>query len=165
MSKNEKRQNKKPIFQEDILEYQAFLKENQKNVNLLLNKFLRFSILTGPLLVLLVRLGIFQNISYTMCIVVTVLSLLITCLHYALIKHEGNTLLTAVIAFLALDGMLIVMNSAHIEIHITWFCVPLLSLLFCDFKNFRHRRSAQLRRYERSAVDRRAVLCGSVAEF
>ena len=30
MSKNEKRQNKKPVFQEDILEYQAFLQENQK---------------------------------------------------------------------------------------------------------------------------------------
>ena len=66
----------------------------------------------------------------------TFLSLLITCLHYALIKHEGNTILAAVIAFLALDSLLIVMNSAHIEIHITWFSVPLLSLLFCDFKIF-----------------------------
>ena len=114
MSKNEKRQNKKPVFQEDILEYQAFLQENQKNVNLLLNKFLRFSMLTGPSLVLLIRLGIFQNISYTMCIVVTIFSLLITCLHYVLIKHEGNTILAAVMAFLALDSLLIMMNSAHI---------------------------------------------------
>lgn len=136
MSTNGKQQDKKPVFQADSLEYQAFLKENQKNVNLLLNKFLRFSILTGPMLVLLLRLGIFQNISYTMCIVVTILSLLITCLHYVLIKHEGNTILAAVIAFLALDSLLIVMNSAHIEIHITWFSVPLLSLLFCDFKIF-----------------------------
>ena len=30
MSTSEKRQIKKPVFQEDTLEYQTFLKENQK---------------------------------------------------------------------------------------------------------------------------------------
>ena len=40
----------------------------------------------------------------------------------------------AVIAFLAVDVLLVLMNSAHIGIYITWFVVPLISLLFCDFR-------------------------------
>ena len=61
MSTKDKHRNKKTLYQADTMDYQSFLKENQKNVNLLLNKFLRFSILTGPLLVLLLRLGIFRT--------------------------------------------------------------------------------------------------------
>ncbi|MBR5108804.1 MAG: GGDEF domain-containing protein [Clostridia bacterium] len=136
MSTNGKRRTKKTFFQADILDYQTFLAENQKNVNLLLNRYLRISIITGPLLMLAVRLGIFQGISYTMCILLTLLFLLLCCIHYALIRREGNAVLAAVIAFLALDSLLLMMNSAHIEIHITWFSVPLLSLLFCDFNIF-----------------------------
>lgn len=40
----------------------------------------------------------------------------------------------AVIAFTAIDVLLILMNSAHIGIYITWFVVPLISLLYCDFR-------------------------------
>ena len=114
--------------------YQFFLKANQRKTNLLLNKFLRFSVLIGPLLMLAIRAGIFHSVTYTSCMIITALVLLLSCIHYALIKREGNTLRAAFIAFLTIDLLLILMNSAHIGIYITWFVVPLVSLLFCDFK-------------------------------
>ncbi len=105
-------------------------------MNLLLNKFLRFSILIGPLLMLAIRLGIFHSVTYSLCIVVSLLVLALCCVHYVMIQRGGNTVRAAVIAFLAMDSLLILMNSAHIGIYITWFVVPLISLLFCDFKTY-----------------------------
>lgn len=122
------------VLKAEVSDYQTFLKENQRKTNLLLNKFLRFSILIGPLLMLAIRLGIFHSVTYTSCLIVSVLVLLLSALHYVLIKKEGNTMRAAFIAFLAVDLLLVMMNSAHIGIYITWFVVPLISLLFCDFK-------------------------------
>lgn len=124
----------KALFQSGITDYEAFLKENQRKVNLMLNKFLWFSILIGPLLMVAIRLGIFHSVTYTSCIVVSLLVLSLSCVHYVLIRREDHTARAAVIAFLAIDSLLILMNSAHIGIYITWFVVPLVSLLFCDFK-------------------------------
>lgn len=124
----------KGMFPSGITDYEAFLKENQRKVNLMLNKFLRFSILIGPLLMLAIRFGVFHSVTYASCIVVSLLVLSLSCVHYALIQREGNTVRAAIIAFLVIDLLLILMNSAHIGIYITWFVVPLVSLLFCDYK-------------------------------
>lgn len=134
MNEKGKRLNSMAISQSDIMDYQTFLKENQRKVNLILNKFLRFAVLTGPLLMLLIRLGVFHSVTYTSCIIVSLFLLLLSVIHYALIRREKNYTLAAVVAFLALDVLLILMNSAHIGIYITWFSVPLISLLFCDFR-------------------------------
>lgn len=134
MSRADKHRGEKSIFQSGITDYQAFLKENQKKINLMLNKFLRFSILIGPLLMLAIRFGIFHSVTYASCVIVSLLVLSLSCIHYVLTMREGNTVRAAVIAFLAIDTLLILMNSAHIGIYITWFVVPLISLLFCDFK-------------------------------
>ena len=122
------------VFRSGITDYETFLKENQRKVNLILNKFLWFAILIGPLLMLAIRLGIFHSVTYASCIIVSLLVMALSCVHYALISREGNTVRAAVIAFLAMDLLLILMNSAHIGIYITWFVVPLVSLLFCDFR-------------------------------
>lgn len=122
------------ILREGITDYEAFLKENQRRINLILNKILRGSILIGPLLMLAIRFGIFHSVTYASCITVSLLVTALSCIHYALTRREGNSVRAAVIAFLAIDILLILMNSAHIGIYITWFIVPLISLLFCDFK-------------------------------
>ena len=129
-----KRRNEKSVFQAGIMDYETFLAENQRKVNLLLNKFLWFSILVGPLLMLAIRGGIFHSVTYQTCIIVSLLQLALSCIHYVMITKSGNSARAAFIAFLAVDVLLILMNSAHIGIYITWFVVPLISLLFCDFK-------------------------------
>ena len=117
----------------EITDYSTFLNENHKRINRLLNLFLRFSILIGPVLMLLIRLGVFHSVTYATCIVVSVLLIVLSAFHYALTRRDGNAVPAAIVAFLAIDLMLILMNSAHIGIYMTWFVVPLISLLFCDF--------------------------------
>ena len=131
-----KHNNVEVEFRSHITDYETFLAANQKRVNLLLNKILWAATLIGPMLMLALCLGIFHSVSYTSCIVVTLLVLALSCVHRVLISREGHTMRAAVIAFLAMDCLLVLMNSAHIGIYITWFCVPLVSLLFCDFKLF-----------------------------
>ena len=63
MSRAANHRNEKSIFQSGITDYEAFLKENQRKINLMLNKFLRFSILIGPLLMLAIRFGIFHSVT------------------------------------------------------------------------------------------------------
>ncbi|MBR2699608.1 MAG: hypothetical protein IKE76_13555, partial [Clostridia bacterium] len=128
MSRAVSHRDEKSIFQSGITDYEAFLKENQRKINLMLNKFLRFSILIGPLLMLAIRFGIFHSVTYASCVIVSLLVLSLSCIHYVLTMREGNTVRAAVIAFLAIDTLLILMNSAHIGIYITWFVVPLISL-------------------------------------
>ena len=118
----------------EITDYSTFLNENHKRINRLLNLFLRFSILIGPVLMLLIRLGVFHSVTYATCIVVSVLLIVLSAFHYVLTRRDGNAVPAAIVAFLAIDLMLILMNSAHIGIYMTWFVVPLISLLFCDFK-------------------------------
>ena len=71
-----KRQTEKSIFQSGIMDYETFQAENQRKVNLLLNKFLWFSILVGPLLMLAIRGGIFHSVTYQTCIIVSLLQAL-----------------------------------------------------------------------------------------
>ena len=113
-----------------ISDYRLFVEKNQKTVNLMLNKFLRFAVLVGPLLMIAIRFGIFHSVTYVTCIFVSALLLLFVCVHYYLIRKDGSTMHAAVIAFIAIDVLLILMNSAHIGIYITWFAVPLISLLY-----------------------------------
>ena len=122
------------LLQTGITDYEAFLQANQRRINLMLSRFLRFSILIGPLLMLLIRVGVFHSVTYTSCAVVSLLVAVLSYFHHVVTKREGNTTRAAVIAFLAMDMLLLLMNSAHIGIYITWFLVPLISLLFCDFK-------------------------------
>ena len=124
------------LFQSGVMDYGTFLAANQRRINHILNKFLWFTILIGPLLMVAIRAGIFHSVTYSTCIIVSLLVLALSCIHYVLISREGHTVRAAVIAFLTIDCLLVLMNSAHIGIYITWFVVPLVSLLFCDFKIF-----------------------------
>ena len=39
---------------------------------------------------------------------------------------------TSVFALTALDILIVYMAYCHVSIYLTWFLVPLLSILFCD---------------------------------
>ena len=86
-----KRRDDEGVIQSGITDYKTFLTENQKKINLMLNKFLRFSILIGPLLMLAIRFGIFHSVTYASCIVVSLLVLSLSCVHYVLIRREGKS--------------------------------------------------------------------------
>ena len=114
--------------------YEEFLSENRKRVNVLLNNILWFSIFAGPLIALGIFFHLFEDISYSICIYVSVYMLAVAAIHLLMLKKWPGSLATSILALLALNLLLVIMSIANIAIEITWFLVPLLSLLFCDYR-------------------------------
>ncbi len=113
-------------------EYESFLRENRVKVNKYLNTVLWTFVATGPAIALGVKGGIFEGITYTTCFCISAVVILLSAIHFLLLKKMPNSIFTCVFALTALDLLIVYMSYAHVSIYLTWFLVPMLSLLFCD---------------------------------
>ena len=113
-------------------EYDEFIVNNRVKVNRYLNWVLWFFVITGPAIAAGVLAGIFRDISYFTCISISAVVVLLSLSHLFLLKSVPNSIGTSIYALSALDGLIVFMACSHVKIHLTWFLVPLLSLLFCD---------------------------------
>ena len=118
------------------IDYQEFITSNRSKVNRYLNFVLWFFIGTGPIIALGVKLGIFHDISYTTCIVISVVMFLMSAIHFLLLKKFSDSIMTSLFALIALDGLILYMALFHVSIYLTWFLVPLLSILLVETKIF-----------------------------
>jgi len=115
-----------------ITEYEGFLKENRIKVNSYLNKVLWFFVVTGPAIAAGIKGGIFVDISYGTCISISAVVIILSAIHLLLFKKFPAKTFTCVFALTALDALIVYMDYSHVSIYLTWFLVPLLSILFCD---------------------------------
>ena len=113
-------------------DYQSFIINNRIKVNHYLNKVLWFFVIAGPAIALGVKAGIFPDITYRTCFNISLLIAAMSVIHLMLVKRFPKSLLTSVFALTALDILLVYMAFGHVSIRLTWFLVPLLSILFCD---------------------------------
>ncbi len=113
-------------------DFEQFLIDNRSRVNKYLNMALWFFIATGPAIALGVKVNYFPDITYLSCAIITGLCLALALVHYLLYKHRPKETYTGLFALTALDILLVYMSYVHVKICLTWFLVPLLSLLFCD---------------------------------
>ena len=113
-------------------EYDSFLQNNRIKVNGYLNRVLWFFALAGPAIATGVKVGIFRDISYITCICISAVIILMACIHLLLVRTYPDSIFTGVFALTALDILLAYMSYSHVSIYITWFLVPLLSILFCS---------------------------------
>ena len=115
-----------------ITEYERFLLENRIKVNSYLNKVLWFFVVTGPAIAAGIKGGIFVDISYGTCISISAVVIILSAIHLLLFKKFPAKTFTCVFALTALDALIVYMDYSHVSIYLTWFLVPLLSILFCD---------------------------------
>ncbi|MCR5235660.1 MAG: hypothetical protein K6E34_00485 [Lachnospiraceae bacterium] len=113
-------------------EYIDFLTDNRKKVNSYLNKVLWFFVLTGPAIAFGIKGGIFRDITFITCICISVMVIVMSFIHYCLLRKYPSKIFTCLFALTALDALILYMSYSHVSIYLTWFLVPLLSLLFCD---------------------------------
>jgi diguanylate cyclase (GGDEF)-like protein len=118
------------------IDYQQFITSNRSKVNKYLNFVLWFFIGTGPIIALGVKLGIFHDISYTTCIVISIVMFLMSAIHFLLLKKFSDSIMTSLFALIALDGLILYMALFHVSIYLTWFLVPLLSILLVETRIF-----------------------------
>ncbi len=115
-----------------ITEYNEFLHDNRIKVNKYLNRVLWFFVITGPAIASGVKAGIFPDITYLTCFSISAVVVALSAIHrLLLIKFPAKTM-TCLFALSALNVLLVYMSVSHVSIYLTWFLVPLLSLLFCD---------------------------------
>ena len=118
--------------------YSEFLLENRVTVNRYLNRVLWFFALTGPAIASGIQAGIFPDITYTTCWVISFSMIFMSSVHMILRRKIPSSTFTCLFALTALSVLILYMSYSHVSIYLTWFLVPLLSLLFCDRFIFLH---------------------------
>ena len=126
----------KIIAKGNISDFESFLDENRKMVSAQFNKVLMCCILAGPFIALAIRFNIFKGVSYSTAVFISAFMAVLTLLHRLMINNGSTNVLTGLIGLVAIDVLLIVMDSAHLTIYISWFLIPLLALQFCDRRLF-----------------------------
>ena len=114
------------------VEYKEFIVDNRVKVNRYLNTVLWFFVITGPAVAAGVAAGVFDYLSYSTCASISVIVILLASFHMLLLKKIPDSRMTSIFALTALDILIVYMSYSHVSIYLTWFLVPLLSLLFCD---------------------------------
>ncbi|MCR5748098.1 MAG: GGDEF domain-containing protein [Lachnospiraceae bacterium] len=112
--------------------FDNYLSENHIRINKYLNIALWLFILTGPAIALGVKTGHFPDIKYSTCIYISVLVFILALAHLILIKKWPGSKINGLFALTALNIVIVYMSVSHVNIRLTWFLVPLLSLLFCN---------------------------------
>ena len=118
----------------DYKDYDAFAANNRTKVNRYLNTVLWFCILTGPAIALGIKAGIFNAATYQTCISISLGMVAVSLGHLLMIRKMPDSIWAGFFAFFAIDMLLTRMTYAHVHTNITWFFVPLLSILYCEVK-------------------------------
>ncbi|MCR5342159.1 MAG: GGDEF domain-containing protein [Butyrivibrio sp.] len=120
----------------DVTDYSSFIRENRQMVNRYLNTVLWFCILAGPAIAVGIKFGVFMVATYSTCMAVSMYMFIVALLHLLIIKIWPYSEHVGLLALISMELLLAFMVYHHIHIHITWFFIPLLSILFCDGKLF-----------------------------
>lgn len=124
----------KIINQGKVSNFDEFLTENRKAINKQFAVAMRILVLLGPIIAIMVKLNMFMGVTFNAAIYITVYVLVLTIIQNILLHRHEDSILASLVTLLALEGLLLVVNSAHLTIYITWFLIPLMALQFCDFK-------------------------------
>jgi len=95
---------------------------------------MRVLLIVSPLLAIMVKLRLFMGVTFGSAIFITIYILALTVINEILLRRRADSFLTSLIVLLAIEGLLLVINSTHLTIYIAWFLVPLMALLFCDYR-------------------------------
>ena len=120
----------------NLQSYDEFVKTNRVRTNYTLNKILWCFLATGPAVALGIKGGMFVEIEYKSCIIITAIILTLASVHFLLCKKRSNSKITSIFALLSLNLLIVYMANAHLGIYLTYCLVPVLSLLYCDRKIF-----------------------------
>lgn len=113
--------------------FTEFKLNNRVRVNRYLNYVLWFFAIAAPAIAVGIKAGVFHDISYATCIGIFAVVVALSLIHLALYKKIPSSIVTGIFALTAVDFLLAYMAFSHVSIYLTWFLVPLLSILYCDF--------------------------------
>ena len=113
-------------------DFEQFLRTNRNKVDRSLNLILWISISVGPGIALGLWGGVFKHISYSVCIGISAAMLILSIVDRILLNKMPYSFVPGILALAGMEVLVCFMNDSHIYIRITWYMIPLLSLLFCN---------------------------------
>lgn len=120
----------------NLQSYEKFLDDTRINTNNTLNHVLWYFLIVGIAVAFGINAGMFPEIKYESCFVITIIILVLAYSHRLLCKKKPKSKLTSFFALISLDVLLVYMVNSHLGIYLTYCLVPTLSLLYCDHKVF-----------------------------
>lgn len=114
--------------------YEEFLLHNRKYINGSFLYVILTCILTGPAIALGIYFGVFKNTNYRCCVVISLVMIILYFVILYLYKRSPYSKYSAHLAICVMDIMLVYMTYEKINVRITWFLMPLLSMLLLDLK-------------------------------
>lgn len=126
------KKKKETAAEENTADFEQFKLDNRKRVNQSLSRILWCCVLAGPAIALGILVGVFRQTSYYACLILSLSILAMSLINMLFLKKKPYSYIPGVLALAGMGLLLCYMNASHISIRLTWFIVPLLSLLFCD---------------------------------
>lgn len=121
-------------YNQPLDSYESFLINNRVRINHYLGIALWVCALTGPAIAIGIFFHAFKDVTYLTCLVLSAVIIILALIYMIFVRHYPHSLATCMYAFVVLDILLIYMAYSHIYIRLTWFLVPLLSLVFCSYR-------------------------------
>ncbi len=114
--------------------YNEFLLQNRKYINASFLYIILTCIFTGPAIGLGIYAGIFTHTSYGACVIISVgmIMLYFGCLY--MYKKWPYKAYTSFLAIFVMNILLVYMSYEKISVRVTWFLMPLLSMLLLSTK-------------------------------
>ena len=103
----------KIIMQKSISDFDSFLNENRKMINEQFNKVMLWCILAGPFIAVAVKFKVFAGVTYLTALFISLFMGSLALIHKLLLKKYAASMWTGMIALIAIDVLLIVMDSAQ----------------------------------------------------
>ncbi|SEA46502.1 diguanylate cyclase (GGDEF) domain-containing protein [Pseudobutyrivibrio sp. ACV-2] len=114
--------------------YDEFLLQNRKYINGSFLYVIFTCIFTGPAIALGIYFGVFNHTNYYACFIISFVMLMLYLLCWYLYKISPYSRYSAYIAICVMNIMLVYMSYEKINVRVTWFLMPLLSMLLLDIK-------------------------------
>ena len=116
------------------LNYDDFLLQNRKYINASILRIILVCIFTGPAIALGIHFGVFKLTSYIACINISMGMLIIFFICSYLYKFFPYSTYSSLLGIASMNLLLVYMSIEHIELSITWYLMPMLSMLLLDSK-------------------------------
>lgn len=116
--------------------FKYFLAKNERKMNGMFCRLLWYCCFVGPAIAVGVLCEAFPDVTYGACLQTFLISLAFAIGHTVLYKFKPES---SLIKYLGLVGLLItifIMCVNHIGIYLSYFFVPMTSLLYCSRKTF-----------------------------
>lgn len=116
--------------------FEYFLAQNEKTMNAVFCRILWYCCFVGPAVAVGVLCEAFPDVTYGACLQTLLVTLAFAIGHTVLFKYKSESLLTKYIGLIGTLITIYTMCIDHIGIYLSYFFVPMISLLYCSRKTF-----------------------------